>query len=203
MHTDVPRRGIRSLRWWCSLGAILVLTTTLMSSPAEAQTFILEACKKADARQIQAGSMLQVSQCGRQFTTADPYIVLVIHLRNIRQTTIVEAELLDAEQASVARFGGVISLPVGQDVYYSDVWIYRFLPVATDLPALARENPNALFLGLDVTGKPARERPGEWTFRVRTNQGPTAVLKFTLQAVPGTVAPSPTPAPSPEPSPAG
>ncbi|MGH7404823.1 MAG: hypothetical protein ACREJA_02955 [Candidatus Methylomirabilales bacterium] len=184
---------------WIGGAVLATVTFTSLPQAALAQAITVQICKQVEIRQVQAGSQIYYRQCGDRFTTADAYIVLMVHLQGVRQRTRVEVELLDPEQAKVWDVNEMVTPPTDQDIYYSDLWLFRILPLATDLASLFSQNPQLAFRALLVTGKPARERLGEWTLRVRINNGSPIVRKFSLEAVPGAAPVQPTPTATPAP----
>ena len=182
--------------------ALVLLAVALFAPDASGQgaNVNLYACRRLDVRQIQAGTQVNYSQCGGQFTTADRYIAVVVHLRNVRRATLVLAELRDPDKTVVWRGAGLAAPPSGSDVYYRDLWVFGILPVGADASAVSAENPVLLRYVVQVQGKPARERVGEWTLRADVNNAQTT-LKFQLQAAPGAPTPTPTPTPEATPSP--
>lgn len=120
-------------------------------------------------------------------------------VRQIRSRIAVIVELLDPEQNVVWTRTGTLAPPEGQDIIYSDVWLWGLLPLSADSGRLVVENPRFALGVIRTSGRPLRDRIGEWTLRAVLNNGPASVLKFTLQAAPG--APVPTPSPTPAPSP--
>jgi len=157
-----------------------------------------------EVRQIVGGSQLLYSQCGDKFTTAQPYAALIIELTNVRGQTLIATELLDPEQDSIWGFSRTVAPPSEHDIFYRKLWLWGVLPIGAEPRALISANPTFLFSMIIPKGKAARERLGEWTWKMSLNNGPPAVRKFTLQAAPGAATPAPTPAPaaSPEPTPA-
>src|SRR3989304_2451680 len=122
---------------------LVLLAVALLAPEASGQgaNVTLYACRRLDIRQIQAGTQVNYSQCGSQFTTADRYIALVVHLRNVRQGALVLAQLRDPDQAVVWRGVGVAAPPSGSDVYYSDFWVLGVLPVGVEAGAVVAGNP--------------------------------------------------------------
>ncbi len=183
-----------------AIAAVLVLIG-LAPAAAEAQSASIVACGRVEVRQIVAGSQLVYSQCGDRFTMAQPYIALIIELTRVRGRTLVSTELLDPEQNSVWSFSLPVAPPEGQDVIYAKLWFWAVLPVAAEPGVLIAADRTFLFHMLALRGKPARERPGEWTLKVSINNGPPLVRKFALQAAPDTATPTPAPTPAPSPTP--
>ena len=193
--------------WWMRLkgsiiGAVIALLVLAVWAPraAEAQSFSVVVCGKVEARQVTAGSQLVYSQCGDRFTTAQPYVAVIVELTNVRGRTVVAVELQDPEQNAVWTFTQAIVPPEGQDIIYRKVWYWGVLPLGAEPRALIAADPSFLFHLLTPTGKPVRERLGEWTFRLSLNNGVPVVRKFTLQAAPGAPTPAPTPTPAPAPT---
>ena len=193
--------------WWMRLkgsiiGAVIALLVLAVWAPraAEAQSFSVVVCGKVEARQVTAGSQLVYSQCGDRFTTAQPYVAVIVELTNVRGRTVVAVELQDPEQNAVWTFTQAIAPPEGQDIIYRKVWYWGVLPLGAEPRALIAADPSLLFHLLTPTGKPVRERLGEWTFRLSLNNGAPGVRKFTLQAAPGAPTPGPTPTPAPAPT---
>ncbi|MGH2453654.1 MAG: hypothetical protein ACRDF5_07805 [bacterium] len=197
------RRGSRLAG--ITAGATAAFLLVALAAPvAQGQAIMsVHACRRLDVRQVPQGTQVTYLQCGTQFTAADPYIAVVAHLRQIRSRTVVVVELLDPDQAVVWTRRGAIEPPEGSDIYYSDLWLYGLLPLSIDPVRLVAENPAFAFGLIRPSGRPVRDRVGEWTLRAVLNNGSAMALKFTLQAAPGAPAASPTPAssPTPEPSP--
>ena len=194
------RTGVRA---GVAAGVLLLLAVAFPAPKAWGQgaNMILQACRRIELRQIVAGSQVYYTQCTDRFTTADPYIVVVIHLRNVRQSITVVGELLDPEQATVWSLRRSVTPPLGSDIIYSDLWYFGILPVAEEPRKILADNPSWLFSMILPSGKPTRERLGGWTFRVSLNSGPQQVRAFTLAAAPGAPTPAPTPTPAQSPTP--
>ncbi len=190
------------------LATLLVLAGAVLAiagQPVEAQTAVnLMACKKLTLTRVFGGGFadnVTMRECGTRFTTQDPYIAVVIHLQRLRETVDLAFQLLDPSDNPV--WVGRRQIRVEPDSGYENLWMFVVLPLAADLRALAAENPELALAALQLTGRPARERPGDWTLKL-VARGTTHTLKFTIATVPGpaatpTPAAVPTPAPSPSP----
>lgn len=142
--------------------AIVLLALAVPPPPARAQgaNMTVHACRRIDIREIVQGSQVIYTQCGSQFSAADPYIAAVAHLSGIRSRTTIVVELLDPDQAVVWTRSGTIAPPEGQDIYYSDLWLWGLLPLSADTGRLVAENPRLILGVIRLSGKPARERVG-------------------------------------------
>ncbi len=174
----------QSKRFKGFVAGLIGIVTVMMLAPqkAEAARIELVTCKKLVPEGSVFGSDLKRSQCGTQFTTKDDYVGIVIHLRDVRDKTKVEVELLDPEQLSVWKIGGTVALP--EEMYYESYWIFGVLPIGADIRSIVQGDPKLLMRIIPIPGKPARERLGEWTLSARTDGGPALILKFTVQTPP-------------------
>jgi hypothetical protein len=167
---------------WIAAG-LVALMVTLMSVPATdgQSSYAVQFCRKLTSQASTSGREVATSQCGTKFTTSDPYIAIVVHLRDVRTELPVVQELLDPDQASAGTVQTVVRVEAGSR--WANFWIWRILAVAADQPALAAENftPGNM---IPLTGKAVRERPGDWTLQLRLRGAPPVPFKFTLQAAP-------------------
>ncbi|MDR7419108.1 MAG: hypothetical protein QN178_09370 [Armatimonadota bacterium] len=140
----------------------------------------IEICKKVESRGHVYGSELVARQCVNRLTTADAYVAIIFHLKNFTDSMTVGVEVLDPDQAAVWSATYPIRVEAGRG--YSSYWIWRVLPIAADEAALAAENPQLAAARLRIEGRPVKERLGEWTVRMRINNGWPLTRKFTLAA---------------------
>src|SRR3989304_2718442 len=182
--------------WWMRLkgsiiGAVIALLVLAVwaTRAAEAQSFSVVVCGKVEARQVTAGSQLVYSQCGDRFTTAQPYVAVIVELTNVRGRTVVAVELQDPEQNAVWTFTQAIAPPEGQDIIYRKVWYWGVLPLGAEPRALIAADPSFLFHLLTPTGKPVRERVGAGPSRLWRITWAAADPEFPFEPVPG--APTP------------
>jgi len=183
---------------------ILIVVTMLFLLPpnavhAQGRTNLL-ACKQLAFRQSPAGSSLATINCGTRFTTQDLYIGLVIQFADLRDDVDVAILLIDPDQSNALAWRTTIR--VDPSIRYSTYQIYLVLAVAADADALAKENRQLADAMIPIRGKPVRDRLGQWTLSVTLGRGQPMLLKFTLEAAPGsgaTTTPAPAPAPTPTP----
>jgi hypothetical protein len=174
-------QGTRELLVAVGVVAVMAVSASVGTAPASGQgSHDIELCKKLESRGHVYGSELVTSQCVSRFTTADPYVAIIVHLRNFTDSMDVGVELLDPAQTSV--WSATYPIRVQAGYGYSDYWIWRVLPIAADEAALAAENPQLAAARLRIEGRPAKERLGEWTVRMRINNGWPLTRKFTLAA---------------------
>ncbi len=161
------------------LGAVLV-PLALQSQVALADLVItLDACKSVRRIATPQGDELLSSQCGRSFSSRDPYVAIVTTVRDVEQIPRVDAaiEIYDPDQALVQSYRW------GQDVEPTrrlELWAVAILPLATSPGDLAAQLPNLREEIVQVrSGRTFRERLGTWTIRVIVNRQPH-FLTFTL-----------------------
>jgi hypothetical protein len=199
------RNGLR-IPAWLGLVACVALFLTFPTTPVQAQSLNLLACKKVIPRGAVEGSELIMRDCGSRFTAQDPYVAVIVHLQRVEYEIRLGIQLLDPQENTV--WAGRGSIRPDPGISYSDIWIWALIPLAADPAALALENRLLVSHMLQFRGKPWRERTGEWTMRAIIDSRPPRELKFTLEGVPmAAPSPAPTPAagsgpaPTPEPSP--
>lgn len=196
------------MRPWVRQTVAIVLVggvLALCGPTVEGQTTVtLAACKKLITSRLPGGGSDSITtrDCGTRFTADDPYVALVINVRFLRDTTELAVQLLDPADTSVFATRTQVNVPPGE--VYQNYWLFIVLPLAADPRALAAESPDLVRAALRLPGRPAGERPGDWTFKLIA-RGTTYTLKFTIvgtpSAAPPPAAPVPTPAPSPSPAP--
>ncbi len=185
--------------------AAVVSAVILVPSPTEAQSRVsVQACKQIIPRQTAYGPEVLTRNCGNRFTTQDAYAALVLELFDLNDSIQIALLSKDPEQTNV--WATRTGFTVESETRYSVASISIVLAIASDAAALAKENPQLLNYLIPVRGKPVRERLGEWTYTVTLGNRPPLVLKFTLEAAPGTgstptPAPASTPASTPTPAP--
>ena len=169
---------------WIVLLVVGVLTVAILTPRSvEAQISLnVSACKKFEPGVQEGYFSLRYNLCGIQFTIKDAYVGLVAHFRNVQEYTRVTVELLDPDQASVWKIDRTYEVTGG--MYYPNIWVWGILPVGADVAAIATENVRLTGNIIKMTDKPAAERPGEWTLRVRADRAGARTMKFMLQAVP-------------------
>ena len=161
-----------------------VMAIAILEPPGvEAQISLdLVACRKIEPGTQAFFFDLRYSQCGNRFTSKDPYVGLVAHLRNVDEHTRVTVEVFDPGQASVWKRDQTFAPTAGS--YYPNLWVWVVLPVAAGIDGLATENVRLTASVIRLTDKPAPERLGEWTLRAQADRAGPRTLKFTLQAAP-------------------
>jgi hypothetical protein len=179
-------------------GAVLALTLTPTSSTAQFAV-VLNACKKlillTRDRGPTVGDPIAIRECGTRFSAQDAYVALVIRLRQVVDPMEVGMQLLDPSGTSLWAARTQVDVEPGSG--YDTYWIYVILPLAAELRALVAEDPRLALSALSFPGRPARERPGEWTLRVSINRGAPTTLRFVVEAATAPAPPAPTPSPSP------
>ncbi len=114
--------------------------------------------------------------CRSEFSATDPYVVLYVQVAPIKRDTNIAIELLDPEGMTVFSRAGVLeSAPSGYPVSYTFSYV---LPLAMGAVDVLRKLPLAVPI---LLRRPARERLGEWTWKLWLDPGPSATLKFTLK----------------------
>jgi hypothetical protein len=157
----------------------MVLFLGVENGRAQSMTYVAQVCKKMVRRQVPGGSEIAVSQCGNRFTPQDPYAVLVVTLYDVHDAQTISADLDDPTGNQVWTYTWTLASPgAGSDRYWASASFYALLPIGGLSPADA-----ALVGGgvIRLEGKPAAERPGEWTFRARVGNG-RLQRKFTIGA---------------------
>ena len=172
------------------LAIAIVVGLFLLSQPAKAQVKLdkVAACKNVILveQPLFGGAViarhLETRDCGDRFTTTDRYVGLVCRANRegaAEAGRILEAVLLDPEQNKVweKRIGTSFPPPA----IYGAIDVWGILPIAADPAELSRQMGPILAVGLiRIDGKPARERLGEWTFKVSLTGGEPTVIKFVL-----------------------
>lgn len=118
--------------------------------------------------------------CRSEFSASDPFIVLIVDIRNVDRDTGVIAQVQDPNGTSVTGAAGTIEPPPG--VTWSHYWIIRILPVAATQEQIAGRDQTFqnFVVGSNLT-PPVRERLGEWVLTVTLAPGGTTTHKFTLK----------------------
>ena len=171
----------RLVRWNRTLpcAAAVLGVAVALASPAYGQSVLnLWACKKLEPRSQNFYFDLRYAQCGNQFTAKDPYVGLVAHFQNVRDSTRVTTALSDPSGTQV--WSRQSDYPLEAGYHYPNIWIWVVLPRAADTQALASENVRLTANMIRLTDKPAAERLGEWTLRVQADRAGTRTMKFTL-----------------------
>lgn len=161
-------------------GVILVLLA-IQSQTAVAQIVVtLDTCKSVRRVAAPQSDELLSSQCGRRFSSRDPYIAIVTRVRDVVQIPRLDAvvQIFDPDQTLVASYRW------GEDVDPDrrfEIWDVAILPIATSPGDLAAQLPN---LQEDIvpvrSGRAFRERLGTWTVRVTVNRQ-SYPFSFTLE----------------------
>jgi hypothetical protein len=161
--------------------AVILAAGSPAVSLAQGMTYYAQVCKKAVSRQVPGGSDLQTSQCGNRFSVQDPYVAIVLTLETVTDSQRINAELIDpGEQRVWMQQWSIGGLAPASDSYWAKVSFWTVLPVAADAVGLANEGALIAANSIKLEGRPAKERPGVWTFRARISSGGTAQARFTL-----------------------
>jgi hypothetical protein len=163
-----------------AVALVAVLSINIGTGDAQSMTYVAQVCKRMVARQVPGGSVMDVSQCGSRFTTQDAYLVLIVTLYNVPDAQTIVAELVDPSGEPVWTRTWTLESPgVGSDRYWESASFWGVLP----LSELSSADP-VLVAGriIRLEGKPAAERLGVWTFRVRVGATGRLQRTFTLQA---------------------
>lgn len=164
---------------WKLSGIVLLVLLVYIAGwpdPAAAQRITMYSC--ADAQLESYGvnaSAFHPVLCRGEFSAVDPYIVLYAQLAPIVRDTKIAMELLDPEGASAFARAGVLSPVPGEPTSFTLSYV---LPLAADAKEVAKKFP---FMYMISLGRPARDRLGEWTWKLWLDPGRSATLKFTLK----------------------
>lgn len=162
------------------LGGVIVLLAFQSQTALADVVVTLDACKSIRRITAPQSDELLSSQCGRRFSSRDPYIAIVTRVRDVVQIPRLDAvvEIHDPDQTLVA------SYRYGEDVDPDrrfEIWDVAILPIATSPGDLAAQLPN---LQEDIvpmrSGRPFKERLGTWTVRVTVNRQ-SYPFSFTLE----------------------
>ncbi len=164
------------------IGVVVIAALVMLGpQPAGAMPWAtLTSCR--DARFTDRGtfgSEIRGSSCGREFSVQDPYLVLIIDVRNVDRDVNVQVELLDPAGAVVDIGGVQMTPPVGS--VWSHYYLWRVLPLAAEPGALPVSNPRLGLNPIRVSDPPARERLGEWKLQVSLRPGSTMTHTFVLK----------------------
>ena len=158
---------------------LLVFLLVLIGAPepVQAQDAKLSACKDATLEDYGAyGGGYRPSACQTEFSVADPYLVLFAEVGPLYRDTKIAIELLDPEGATAYQTAGTLSTTPGERTRFTFAIV---LPLAVSATEVRRKFPTFIVITL---GRPARERLGEWVWKVLLNPGQDGILKFTLKA---------------------
>lgn len=164
--------------WRVSAAVLSVFLVSMAGwpGPAEAQRITMYAC--ADAQLESYGvnaSAFQPVLCRGEFSATDPYLVLYAQVAPVSRETDIAIELLDPEGVTALTRAGVLTPVPGEPTSFTFSYV---LPLAADTPEVMKKFP---LLNVIVLGRPARERPGVWTWKISLRPGSSATLRFTVK----------------------
>ncbi len=169
------------MRRLCMLMAA-ILTIAMLPVVSEAFASVdLMSCRdvRFESYGVRQAEITPIS-CGGEFSSAEPFIVLIIDVKNVDRRVDVGTQVLDPNGGSVAGDSFVITPPpAGTWAHY---WSWIVMPVAATREELTGKGLSFLLhvKGLGLT-PPIRERLGEWTLSVTLVPGSTRTHKFTLK----------------------
>ncbi len=162
-----------------ALATLLVFLLVLVGAPGlvRAQDAKLSACKDATREDYGAfGGGYRPSSCQSEFLVSDPYLVLFAEVGPLFRDTKIAIELLDPEGATAFQTAGMLSTTPGERTRFTFAIV---LPLSATATEVRRKFPTFIVITL---GRPARERLGEWVWKVLLDPGVDGTLKFTLKA---------------------
>ncbi len=162
-----------------ALATLLVFLLVIVGAPGlvRAQDAKLSACKDATREDYGAfGGGYRPSSCQSEFLVSDPYLVLFAEVGLLYRDTKIAIELLDPEGATAFQTAGMLSTTAGERTRFT---IAIVLPLSATATEVKRKFPTFIVITL---GRPARERLGEWVWKVLLDPGVDGILKFTLKA---------------------
>jgi hypothetical protein len=165
------------------LSVVLVSSLILTMLPSDVQaipTVNVITCRDVSIQNLGAsGTRVNPVGCGRDFSTALPYVVLYMQFEQIEIRTPFAWQLYAPnEEAAYARGSSAFNPP------YPGIWtyyVYLVLPVAATEKEIVEKKPDFRFSIIEVGAKPVSEMPGEWRLQVSLGGGSPTVARFTLR----------------------
>lgn len=139
----------------------------------------IDACQAVRRLAAPQGTDLLASRCGQRFSSRDPFIAIVTRIRDIVQTSRVDADvqIFDPSQTFVEGY----KLRVDVEPEGREIWDVAILPIAASASDLTAQMPDFRADIIEVKGgRPLKERLGTWTVRVTVNRQ-SYPFSFTLE----------------------
>jgi len=122
------------------------------------------------------GSTFRPVSCGWDFSAADQYLVLYAQIDRVDRDMVMTSELVDPTGATVHTERLLLRERVGSILRYTVVWVLPLSVGSGQLPDRLRR-----YDAIEPEGAPARERLGEWQWKITLASGTTATARFMLK----------------------